>query len=88
MTSTATNPTEVPEQLGPVITSTVLAVVMRVAGPVTTGVLPYGLGTPERQVSVRIGNVVVHLAEAKVAARVRQQWDAGVGMAMQLRRRV
>lgn len=88
MTSTATNPTSVSDQLGPVITSTVLAVVMRVAGPVTTGVLPYGLGTPERQVSVRIGDVVVHLAAAKVAARVRQQWDAGVGMALQLRRRV
>lgn len=88
MTSTAANPTTVSGQLGPVITSTVLAVVMRVAGPVTTGVLPHGLGTPERQVSVRIGDVVVHLAEAKVAARVRQQWDAGVGMALQLRQRV
>ena len=75
MTSTATNPTTVSDHLAPMTTSTVLAVVMRVAGPVTTGVLPYGLGTPERQVSVRIGDAVVHLTQAKVAARVRQQWD-------------
>ncbi|MGD9525190.1 hypothetical protein [Pseudonocardia sp.] len=88
MTSTATNPTTVSDQLGPVITSNVLAVVMRVAGPVTTGVAPYGLGTPERQVTVRIGDAVVFLRDRRTAARVRQQWDAGVGMALQLRRRV
>ena len=88
MTTTVTSPTTVRNQRGPAITSTVLGVVMRVAGPVTIGVLPYGLDTPERQVSVRIGDVVVHMAAANVAARVRQQWDAGVGTALQSRRRV
>lgn len=88
MTSAATTPTDVREQLRPVVTSSVLAVVMRVAGPVTTGVLPYGSGTPEQQVSVRIGDAVVLLRDRRTAARVRQQWDAGVGMALRLRRQV
>ncbi|MGD9991442.1 hypothetical protein [Pseudonocardia sp.] len=72
----------------PLITSTVLAVVLRVAGPVTVGVLPHGLGHPERQVSVRIGDVVVHLTDKRVAARIRQRWDASVGQALRLREQV
>jgi hypothetical protein len=43
------------DQAAPMITSMVLAVVLRVAGPVTIGMLSHGLGHPERQVSVRVG---------------------------------
>ena len=71
-----------------VLTSTVLAVVMRVAGPVETGVRAHALGYPERQVSVRIGDVVVHLRDPRTAARIRERWDAGLGMALRLRERV
>src|SRR3712207_1876627 len=60
----------------PVLTTTVLAVLMRVAGPVPTEVHPHALGHPEQQVSARIGDAVVYLTEPTVAARIRQQWDA------------
>ena len=60
----------------PVLTSTVLAVLMRVAGPVPIAVHPHALGYPEQQVSARIGDAVVYLTEPGVAARIRQQWDA------------
>jgi hypothetical protein len=60
----------------PVLTTTVLAVLMRVAGPVPTEVHPHALGHPEQQVSARIGDAVVYLTEPVVAARIRQQWDA------------
>lgn len=72
----------------PLITSTVLTVVLRAAGPVTVGVLPHGLGHPERQVSVRIGDVVVQLTDKRIAARIRQRWDASVGQVLRLRERV
>jgi hypothetical protein len=68
---TATNPPPVP-----VLASTVLSVVLRVAGPVPTRVHPYALGHPEQQVTARIGDAVVYLTEPTVAARIRQQWDA------------
>lgn len=60
----------------PVLASTVLSVVMRVAGPVPTEVRPYALGHPEQQVTARIGDAVVYLTDGAVAARIRQQWDA------------
>jgi hypothetical protein len=60
----------------PVLASTVLCVVMRVAGPVPTEVHPHALGHPERQVTARIGDALVYLTEPAVAARIRQQWDA------------
>jgi hypothetical protein len=89
MTNTPTTFNADTQHTGPaVLTSTVLAVVMRVAGPVVTGVLPHGLGTPERQVSVRIGDVIVHLTDPRVAAVIRQRWDATVGLALRLRERV
>ena len=59
----------------PVLSSTVLAVLMRVAGPVPTEVHPYALGCPEQQVSARIGDAVVYLTEPGVAARIRERWD-------------
>ena len=60
----------------PVLTSTVLAVVMRVAGPLPTEVHPHAIGHPEQQVTARIGDAIVYLTEPTVAARIRQQWDA------------
>lgn len=59
-----------------VLASTVLAVIMRVAGPVITDVRAHALGTPQAQVIVRIGDALIYLTEATVAARIRQQWDA------------
>ena len=79
---------ETAEHARPLLTSTALAVVLRVAGPVETGVTGHGLGHPERQVSVRIGDAVVHLRDPKTAALVRQRWDAGLGAALRLRERV
>lgn len=76
------------EHARPLLTSTVLAVVLRVAGPVETGVVGHGLGHPERQASVRIGDAVIHLRDPKTAALVRQRWDAGLGAALRLRERV
>lgn len=66
----------------PVLASTVLAVLMRVAGPVPIAVHPYALGYPEQQVSARIGDAVVYLTEPGVAARIRQQWDAAQYLAV------
>lgn len=60
----------------PVLASTVLVVVMRVAGPVPTEVHPYALGHPEQQVTARIGDAVLYLTAPAVAAYIRQQWDA------------
>lgn len=59
-----------------VLASTVLAVVMRVAGPVITEVRPHAIGSPERQVIARIGDALIYLTEPEVAAHVRQRWDA------------
>jgi hypothetical protein len=60
----------------PVLASTVLTVVMRVAGPVPTHVHPYAIGEPEQQVTTRIGDAIVYLTEPAMAGRIRQQWDA------------
>ncbi|MGH3853197.1 MAG: hypothetical protein ACRDR6_06795 [Pseudonocardiaceae bacterium] len=60
----------------PVLTSTVLAVVMRVAGPVPAEIHPYALGHPEQQVTARLGDALVYLTDPAVAARIRQHWDA------------
>jgi hypothetical protein len=42
-------------QFVPVLSFTVLAVVMGVAGPVPTEVHPYAIGEPEQHVIARIG---------------------------------
>jgi hypothetical protein len=70
------------------LTSTVLAVVLRVAGPVETGITACGIGHPERQISVRVGDAVVFLRDPRVAAVLRQRWDASLGAALHLRERV
>jgi hypothetical protein len=54
----------------PVLASTVLTVVMRVAGPVPTHVHPYAIGEPEQQVTARIGDALVYLTEPAVAGRI------------------
>jgi hypothetical protein len=59
-----------------VLASTVLVVIMRVAGPVITDVRPHALGTPEQQVIVRIGDALIYLTDPQLTARIRQQWDA------------
>jgi hypothetical protein len=79
---------EIADQTRPLLTSTVLAVFLRVAGQVETGIVSHELGHPERQVSVRIGDAVIHLRDPKTAALVRQRWDAGLGAALRLRERV
>jgi len=74
-------PTRIPQPVH-VMASTVLAVVMRVAGPVITEVRPHALGNPERQVLARIGDALVYLTDPKAAARIRQQWDAAQYLAV------
>lgn len=71
-----------------IMTSTVLAVLLRVAGPVEIGMTTHALGTPQRQVSLRIGDVLVHLTDPRVAELVRQRWDAALGTALRLPPRV
>jgi hypothetical protein len=65
------NPKQIPE-----LASAVIAVILRVAGPVMTEVRPYAIGTPERQVTARIGDALVYLTDRRLAGRIRQQWDA------------
>jgi hypothetical protein len=86
--ATTDNAATAAEQTRPLVTSTVMAVVLRVAGPVETGVIAHGLGHPERQASVRIGDAVIHLRVPNVAALVRQRWDGALGSALRLRERV
>ena len=69
-------PTSTDVDAVPLLASTVMHVVMRVAGPVPTDVRPHALGHRERQVTARIGDAVLYLTEPAVAARIRQQWDA------------
>lgn len=48
-----------------VLASTVLAVIMRVAGPVITEVRSHALGTPQAQVNVRIGDALIYLTDPR-----------------------
>lgn len=66
----------------PALASTVLTVVMRVAGLVPTNVHSHAIGHPEQQITARIGDAVVYLTEPMVAERIRQQWDAAQYLAM------
>ena len=47
------------------LTSTVIAVVLRVAGAVVTDVRPHAIGTPHRQVTARIGDVLLYLTDPR-----------------------
>jgi hypothetical protein len=58
------------------LTSSVLAVILRAAGPVITDIRPHATGTPERQVLARLGDVLLYLTDPHTVARIRQQWDA------------
>jgi hypothetical protein len=68
----------------PALASNVLAVIVRVAGPVITEVRPHAVGYPERQVSVRLGDVLLYLTEPKTIARLRQRWDGAQYLATRL----
>lgn len=70
------------------LASNVLAVIVRVAGPVITSVRPHAVGYPERQVSVRLGDVLLFLTDPKAAARIRQRWDSAQYLANRLPERV
>ncbi len=50
---------------------TVVSVVLRVAGPVITEVRPHALGTRQRQVIARVGDVLFYLDDRWLAARIR-----------------
>lgn len=67
-----------------ILACNVLAVILRVAGPVITDVRPHALGTPQRQVTVRLGDALLYLTDPQVAARIRQHWDAAVYLATRL----
>jgi len=58
------------------LTSAVLAVVLRVRGTVVVDICPHAIGTPERHVLARIGDVLLYLTDPRTVARIRQQWDA------------
>lgn len=58
-----------------VMTSAVLAVIMRVDGEVPTRVSGHAVGTLDQQVIVRIGDALLYLREAEVAGYLRRQWD-------------
>jgi hypothetical protein len=81
LTARSHPPTTDPEPV-PVLASTVLSVVMRVAGPVPTDIRPHALGHPEQQVTARIGDALIYLTDAAVTERIRQQWDAALYLAM------
>ncbi len=69
MITTQQLPTTDP-QPAPLLASAVLAVVMRVAGPVPTHIHPHAIGHPEQQVTARLGDAVVYLTELAVAGRI------------------
>jgi len=79
----ATATTSSSEQQTPERASAVVAVVLRVAGPVITEVRTHGIGTPDAQVCVRIGDALLYLTEPRLVARIRQQWDASQYLATQ-----
>lgn len=74
--------TTTPQQI-PTLASAVVAVILRVAGPVITDVRAHAVGTPERQINARIGDALIYLTDRRLAARIRQQWDAAQYIATQ-----
>ena len=76
------------DQAPRLLTSTVLAAVLRVAGPAETRVITHAVGHPERQASVRVGDAMIHLRDPRVAGLLRQRWDSAFGSALQLREQV
>jgi hypothetical protein len=83
---TATSPTT--DDIRPFLACNVLAIILRVAGPVITEVRAHALGFPERQICARLGDALLYLTDPQVAARIRQHWDAAQYLAGRLPERV
>ena len=67
----------------PQLASNVLAPIVRVAGPVITGVTAHAVGHPEQRICVRLGDVLLDLADPDAVASLRQKWDATRYLAVQ-----
>ena len=63
--------------------SAVVAAVFRVTGEVVIQARVLAPGTPEQQVTMRIGDALIYLRDPVVARRIRQRWDAAVLLASQ-----
>ncbi len=72
----------------PHLASNVLALIVRVAGPVITGVRAHAVGHPEQRICVRLGDVLLDLADPDAVAVLRQKWDATRYLAGRLPERV
>lgn len=72
----------------PELASNVLAVIVRVAGPVITEVRAHAVGHPEAQVCVRVGDVLLYLSDPATVAVLRQRWDSSQYLAARLPERV
>lgn len=59
------------EQPGRILTSTVLGVTLRVAGAVPTETHAYAIGTPEQQVTARLGDVLIYISDPGIADLIR-----------------
>jgi hypothetical protein len=72
----------------PQLASNVLALIVRVAGPVITGVRAHAVGHPEQRICVRLGDVLLDLVDTDAVAVLRQKWDATRYLAGRLPERV
>lgn len=63
--------------------STVVAAVFRVTGEVPIATRTYALGTPEQQITIRLGDAVLYLHHAAVAHRINRRWQDGLFLAWQ-----
>jgi hypothetical protein len=68
----------------PELASNVLAVIVRVAGPVITEVRAHAIGYPEGHVCIRLGDVLLYLADPVAVALLRQRWDSSQYLATRL----
>ncbi|MQA12811.1 MAG: hypothetical protein GEV09_01190 [Pseudonocardiaceae bacterium] len=75
-------------QPGRILTSTVLGVTLRVAGAVTTEVHPFAIGTPEQQVTARLGDALIYICDPELSDRIRAHWDSAILAAHKLPSRV
>ena len=83
-----TDPGHMGPDLQQQLASTVLAVILRVAGPVITDVRPHALATPEAQVCARIGDALFYLTDLRAAGLLRQHWDVSQYLVTRLPERV
>jgi hypothetical protein len=69
----------------PPMTATVVAVIQRAAGHVTTAVTVHPIDRDQREAHIRIGDAVLWVRDAPVIQRIRQQWDASQYLSNRLR---